>query len=283
MIEPFLKANIVSLSDWQTWGVVIAFAITSVTSCWIFYDSQRNLLGASFWRVISLLAALIVTPSATLRLFPYLQNGLPEQVLLLMATAGVLATAISFAGLILYALGIGVKVYPKAPHMEVDPLPTVPDAVTIPPESANAVTLPLRDTDPLLPPEPEPKPKPDPAQLAWLVIVEGPQAGHPYPLAEITDIGREDSCNDIHLSDPALSRQHARIRFEEGRFVVYDLASANGTFVNGEPVERATLHNHDRLQMGQTHFAFMQVQIAKEDAEASEMPAGQSAQLELAY
>ncbi len=60
----------------------------------------------------------------------------------------------------------------------------------------------------------------------------------PVRQAEI-NIGR-DSSNDIVLDHPAVSRHHARLVFKEGKYVIYDLHSANGTYVNGQRVVNYT-------------------------------------------
>lgn len=57
-----------------------------------------------------------------------------------------------------------------------------------------------------------------------------PEPG-PYPLR----IGR-DLVNELRLSDSSASRRHAELRFEAGGWVLRDLASMNGTFVNGRRV-----------------------------------------------
>lgn len=72
---------------------------------------------------------------------------------------------------------------------------------------------------------------------AMLVLVEGPGQGNRWELNqdEIT-IGRHPSCY-IVLPDRRVSRFHARITRQEQRYVLEDLGSKNGTFVNGEPVQ----------------------------------------------
>ena len=68
-------------------------------------------------------------------------------------------------------------------------------------------------------------------------------------------LGR-DSSNFIQVHDTEVSRRHAEIRREGDAFTVVDLGSSNGTFVNGERVERHALANGDRLQVGSTLILF---------------------------
>ena len=53
-------------------------------------------------------------------------------------------------------------------------------------------------------------------------------------------VGRDESC-EVRFDDPLISRRHAEIRFEQGRWWVVDLASRNGTRLDGRLVERAPL------------------------------------------
>lgn len=68
-------------------------------------------------------------------------------------------------------------------------------------------------------------------------------------------LGR-DPGNDIILRDPKVSRHHAEIVFERGFFVLHDLSSANGTYVNGKRVRVAPLTHGARVRMGNTHGRF---------------------------
>ncbi len=95
--------------------------------------------------------------------------------------------------------------------------------------------------------------------MAWFVVPSGPRAGKEYRLGEITNIGRDAMQNDIDIDDSAISRQHARVKLEGGQFVLYDLASANGTFVNDELIQKRLLVNGDRIKIGETDIVFMQV------------------------
>lgn len=76
------------------------------------------------------------------------------------------------------------------------------------------------------------------------------------PLEEDTvQIGRSSS-NDVVLSDPISSRNHCEIRREEDRFVLEDLNSSNGTFVNGNQITQHTLSKGDKIQIGKTLLFF---------------------------
>lgn len=62
-------------------------------------------------------------------------------------------------------------------------------------------------------------------------------------------IGRNQSC-DVVLSDPSVSRLHARLVFRDHKWIVQDLRSTNGTIVNGTPVGRCELRPGDLLVLG---------------------------------
>ena len=62
-------------------------------------------------------------------------------------------------------------------------------------------------------------------------------------------IGRAPD-NDLSVDNLAVSSYHAKIYFEAGRMVIEDLNSLNGTFVNDLRVERATLHDGDKVHIG---------------------------------
>ena len=103
-----------------------------------------------------------------------------------------------------------------------------------------------------------------PLVLAWLVVVSGPYVGHIFRLLpESTVIGRDPSC-DIVLDETAASRQHAKIRTvigedKQARFALHDMASANGTLLNGEDVIKSDLSDGDTISIGRTELVFKQV------------------------
>lgn len=60
--------------------------------------------------------------------------------------------------------------------------------------------------------------------------------------------------NDVSLDpflDPTVSTQHAEIRFEHEGFVLYDMGSLNGTYLNGTGIRRAELKDGDEISLGQ--------------------------------
>lgn len=79
-----------------------------------------------------------------------------------------------------------------------------------------------------------------------------------YPVAkELVMIGRGPD-SDICLDDGAVSRVHARIRFDGERFMINDMASSNGTFVNDRPITAPTvLYDGDRVRIGRGEFVFV--------------------------
>jgi hypothetical protein len=62
-------------------------------------------------------------------------------------------------------------------------------------------------------------------------------------------VGRHPAC-DVVVADPSVSRRHAQLAFRDGAWVLQDLASTNGTTVNGERVGRTALHPGDVVELG---------------------------------
>ena len=68
-------------------------------------------------------------------------------------------------------------------------------------------------------------------------------------------IGRNDTA-DLHIDSSQVSREHAVITRRGNKFQVKDLGSTNGTFVNGEKIEEATLNDGDLLAIAEVEFTF---------------------------
>jgi hypothetical protein len=90
-----------------------------------------------------------------------------------------------------------------------------------------------------------------------LVGVAGPYTSVTFPLdADRVEIGRDPS-NAISLeSDPGASRKHAAIIRQGGGYLVQDLGSTNGTYVNGVRVQSAALSPGDVVHFGSSSFRF---------------------------
>lgn len=89
-------------------------------------------------------------------------------------------------------------------------------------------------------------------------MIQGRDQGKRFDVGRLTlRIGR-DPGNDVRLHDTEVSRVHAEVGFEETgqEFVLADLQSSNGTFVNGKRVERQKLRNGDRILLGATLLIF---------------------------
>jgi len=90
-----------------------------------------------------------------------------------------------------------------------------------------------------------------------LLVLSGPlkDSTIPLPEGEIT-IGREAS-NGITVIDPSVSRKHCLVSGQDGRFLVRDLDSRNGTQVNGTGVEEQWLQHGDEIAAGDSSFLFL--------------------------
>jgi hypothetical protein len=83
-----------------------------------------------------------------------------------------------------------------------------------------------------------------------LVVRQGPEIGTRYALVgEKMSVGRVPD-NDIQLDDFTVSRQHAVLVREGSDWLLRDLGSLNGTYVNNERVEEAVVRHGDAIQIG---------------------------------
>ncbi|MPY84429.1 MAG: FHA domain-containing protein [Actinophytocola sp.] len=96
-----------------------------------------------------------------------------------------------------------------------------------------------------------------PAGSALLVVKRGPNAGSRFLLDRNTTSAGRHPDSDIFLDDVTVSRRHAEFRREGGEFVVIDVGSLNGTYVNREPVDQAVLAGGDEVQIGKFRLVFL--------------------------
>jgi hypothetical protein len=91
--------------------------------------------------------------------------------------------------------------------------------------------------------------KEKPKYLSILLSVEsGPLQGERFSMALPCTIGRKDC--DLILEDRLISRRHAEIKFIDNKLVIEDLASTNGTKVNGKNVKKKQLVPNDLITIG---------------------------------
>lgn len=91
-----------------------------------------------------------------------------------------------------------------------------------------------------------------------LALTRGPGAGAQFPVSGTSAIslGRSKA-NDVVLEDLAISSQHCRIRpTPDGGFMLHDLKSTNGTFLNERRVTQQALAEGDVIRLGETHLQF---------------------------
>ncbi|MDH3944707.1 MAG: FHA domain-containing protein [Anaerolineae bacterium] len=78
-----------------------------------------------------------------------------------------------------------------------------------------------------------------------------------FPLENpVTSIGRKLE-NDLVIQDMLVSREHARISYEKQKFMLEDLGSTGGTFVNGKRVEKSVLNQGDVINIANVALTFV--------------------------
>lgn len=93
---------------------------------------------------------------------------------------------------------------------------------------------------------------------ACIVVIYGPEIGRRITLGTAPfEIGRS-SKNDLFIDQESISRHHARITYDgAGSYLVTDLNSTNGSFVNDQPVKEQRLKDGDQIQIGRSILKFM--------------------------
>ena len=95
-----------------------------------------------------------------------------------------------------------------------------------------------------------------PPGSALLIVHHGPNAGARFLLDQDVTVAGRSVSGDIFLDDVTVSRRHAEFRLDGNEFQVVDVGSLNGTYVNREPVDSATLANGDEVQIGKYRLTF---------------------------
>lgn len=113
-----------------------------------------------------------------------------------------------------------------------------------------------------------------------LRFISGKYQGGEYPLPGNREIliGRGGEL-DIVLVEDMVSRKHAKITTTDGKIIIQDLGSTNGTFVNGEKIKRARLKEGDRVLIGTSILKLISAADSKLAPEANQMNRGELKQM----
>jgi len=95
-----------------------------------------------------------------------------------------------------------------------------------------------------------------PATFALLVMQRGPSAGARFLLDSDRTVAGRSTGADIFLDDVTVSRKHAEFVREGSEFVVRDIGSLNGTYVNRNRIDAAVLRAGDEVQIGKYRMTF---------------------------
>ena len=118
--------------------------------------------------------------------------------------------------------------------------------------------------------------------VATLRVLSGPDAGREFALPMgATSIGRDRGA-DVRLSDPMVSKIHARVNVGESIEII-DLNSANGVVVGGGEVSRATVSSSDVIVLGDSSVCVVRTQQPPRDATAPQLDHVRSPRVVPAY
>jgi len=96
-----------------------------------------------------------------------------------------------------------------------------------------------------------------PVGTALLVVKRGPNAGSRFLLdKDLTTAGRHPE-SDIFLDDVTVSRRHAEFSRTDDTFIVRDVGSLNGTYLNRERIDSSPLSNGDEVQIGKFRLVYL--------------------------
>jgi len=96
-----------------------------------------------------------------------------------------------------------------------------------------------------------------PEGFGVLVVKRGPNAGSRFVLEhDKTEAGRHPD-SDIFLDDITVSRRHAEFVRQGTDYLVRDVGSLNGTYVNRERIDEGTLSNGDEVQIGKFRLVYL--------------------------
>jgi pSer/pThr/pTyr-binding forkhead associated (FHA) protein len=100
--------------------------------------------------------------------------------------------------------------------------------------------------------------RPKGALVGWLVAMSGAQKGDDFRVREGQNAIGSAPENEVVIKDPAVSGKHASLRCKDKKFLLTDLDSTNGTFLNdgAEPISLEELRENDTIRVGNTVLKF---------------------------
>lgn len=220
--------------------MLILTTVAGLAFVWVFMAGHRLALGLGLGLLLLLAGVLVYLAQARLGVMPAAQPG---------AMAPPPMPPFSYPPL--------EPVAPPATGLPARPVPPPPRSPMAPIGAEAPTVLAAAPTQWVQPPATGAQAA-SRAPAAWLVVRNGTQAGQRFALHadETPTIGRDPTRADIILQDPTVSALHARIRYENERFVIYDLGSTNGTFLGEHRFDRQTLVEGDELRLGNTWLLF---------------------------
>ena len=90
-----------------------------------------------------------------------------------------------------------------------------------------------------------------------LTAISGRLKGNVFTIEDLPVVIGRDRTATLCIADASISRRHSQIEKENEQFVITDLESLNGTFINDVPVKRRQLQHGDRVRIGDSQFLFL--------------------------
>src|SRR5262249_40084483 len=90
-----------------------------------------------------------------------------------------------------------------------------------------------------------------------LAAISGKLKGATFTVGDEAVVIGRDSAATLCIADPSVSRRHSQIQKDGTEFVLTDLDSLNGTFINDVPVKTRRLQHGDRVRVGESQFLFL--------------------------
>ena len=99
---------------------------------------------------------------------------------------------------------------------------------------------------------------PGDGEVGQLIVTRGGTAGARFALSEqVVTIGRHPQ-STIFLDDITVSRRHAEVRrAPDGQYTLHDVGSLNGTYLDGDRIDQATLREGAQVQVGKFRLVFV--------------------------